>query len=711
LSYIIKTNSAFVSVKLTEIGREKISKGQLDFAYWSLGDSEVNYERQALIGLSDGVPMDSKILRPLDQQPSIKYFLTSNNGQPLNTILSSNINVVKATVNNKADTRGFFSANTATDFLSLTGTPYVKSVGSVSNANINGTKILTLSSTIQRNAGDFLLLKLLNDASDTTALDVTNNEIPLPYLWFKIQSTNSTSVTLDRNLPRYTNDVVNNSIVYIYQGGEIADAFGLSTPVAYWDTGTLSFDSSSSVSCNDVPIWNMNNVWSENLAGITGLTTTKLYEDFTKFGSYDYLGTISPYLEYENQDEINDMIINCGSNGNSYVDPFPKSLSIIHYTNNTISNFYGEFLYIDTTKNKTVTVSIPTIMYHRRNFDTEAGVNMGMNFVASGSTKLIGNSDIQYIDLLEDETLINDATPKVVGRVYPQLKLIVFHNDEIVASLSYKSNRNWTLPELSASLVPPTSGSTNGVLPSNKTMYLTYLLDNTGDGVGTTLPCQTYIKIDNNSNSTKDVSFKINDIDLLSYMRKTEKGTYDGSGFSAKNFKLIYQIVDNNTLRPDPGAWKVSDFTSTAITTLAGQTIDPIKLETQVSSAIGFILTKQIDSTSNIFDITQSLSLAANTTGVDVLQFGDERFFYGNIDTYIGATIYKTIFDLRISASQYNTTSNPTRNSSMQNAPNLYISEVGIYDTDKNLVIIGKLNAPIELVSGAVIMIEPSIDF
>lgn len=710
MSYIIKTNSAFVSVKLTEIGREKISKGQLDFAYWSLGDSEVNYEREAVVGTDNGSPKDTKILRPLDQQPSIKYFLTTS-GEPLNTLLNSNINVVKATVNNKAKTRGFFSANTETDFITLTGTPYVKSFGTISNADVNGTKVLTLPSTIERSVGDFLLLKLINDNSNASANSAENNETPLPYLWFKIQSTNSTSVTLDRNLPRYTNDITKDSIAYVYQGGEISDAFGFSTPVAYWDTGTLSFDASSSVSCDDVPVWNMNNVWSENLAGITGLTSSKIYEDFTKFGSYDYLGSITPYLEYENQDELNEAIYNCGTNGSSYVDPFPKSFSIIHYTNNTISSFYGEFLYIDTTKNKTVTVSIPTIMYHRRNYDTEVGLTMGMNFVASGETKFIGDSDIQYINLYEDENLINDNLPKIVGRVYPQLKIIVFHDDEIVAALSYKSNRSWTLPELSASLIPPVGGVSNGVLPSNKTMYLTYSLDNTGDGVGTTLPCQTYIKIENNSNNSKDISFKINDIDLLSYMRKTEKGTYDGAGFSANKFKLIYQIVDTNTARPDSGAWVYYDFTTTAITTLSGQTIDPLKLENQVSSSIGFVLTKDINASALIFDITQDLSMPPNTTGADILQFGDERFFYGNINTYIGATIYKTIFDLRVNASQFKLTSNPTRNNALSDAPNLRISEIGIYDTDKNLVIIGKLNAPIELSNGAVIMIEPSIDF
>jgi hypothetical protein len=46
-------------------------------------------------------------------------------------------------------------------------------------------------------------------------------------------------------------------------------------------------------------------------------------------------------------------------------------------------------------------------------------------------------------------------------------------------------------------------------------------------------------------------------------MRKIEGG-YDGLGFYADKFKLLYQIVsDENTA---PGAWKSYDYTSTAIT-------------------------------------------------------------------------------------------------------------------------------------------------
>ena len=81
MSYIIKSTSPFVSVKLTQIGRQQLSMGKLNFSTWAIGDSEINYGRESII---DANPTDitlsatCQILRPFDQQPNIKTFITSS---------------------------------------------------------------------------------------------------------------------------------------------------------------------------------------------------------------------------------------------------------------------------------------------------------------------------------------------------------------------------------------------------------------------------------------------------------------------------------------------------------------------------------------------------------------------------------------------------------------------------------------------------------
>ena len=711
MSYIIKSTSPFVSIKLTEKGRENLAKGQLNFSYWGLGDSEINYDREAIVDANQNnisLSASSRVFRPFDKQPNIKSFITKTDGSHLTTLNSSSINVVKAVVNNQASERGMFTNASSVYTTDITLT---KSYDTPNNLTITGSTTLYVSSATTVAVGDFVRLKVYNGTSAPTQFE---NSKAVPNLWFKVQATGTTGtskiLTLDRKLPNLIN-TPGFSFVFIYPSGEVADSFGYDTTTAYWDSGTLAFDSATNITCGDVKVWNMNNVWCENIAGITGLSTTNLYEDYTKFGSFDYLGAKNPYLEYLCTNTTTTLPTECNGPGYSYPDTVSKSVSLLHYTNNTISNLYGEFFHIDILNNKSVRITLPDLMYHRANYSTASGQTQGMAFVASGVSQTLGTSDIEYYDLYEDSTYVGN-NPQIVGKVLPQLKMVVIDNDEIVAAMSYKSNRNWTLPALSAFLSAPSGGTSTGILDINQTMYLTYSLENiTGTGLTTTMPCQSYTMVTNNTSGKKDVSFKISDVDLLPYMRKIENSDYDGYGFYAYKFKLLYQIVSDPTVRPDAGSWKVYDYTSTAITGVVGQTINPKLLENQAPITNGFVLTNAIDLLATTFDLTQSLSLPTNSSP-STLQFGDERFFNGNLTTYIGATIFKTLFDIRISSAEYTLTTNPTRSQQPStNPPTIKATEVAIYDTNQNLVVIGKLSQPVALENGNTIMLELSMDF
>ncbi len=721
MSYIIKNTSPFVSIKLTQTGREQLAQGKLTFSYWAIGDSEINYEREAIVDANPtNIPLSatSVVMRPFDRQPKIKSFIyPSSTGDYYKPINGGVLSVVKAVVNNKATERGFFELS-GSSYVTKTDSEYClynQFNNNPSNVIFTGGTTFTLGTTAVT-IGDVVLVK--HGVFTGSFLTPNTNNIPLQHLWYKIQgitgySSTNALIEVDRTLPDLTT-FSGYSQIYVYKGGEVYEAFGADNTTAYWDSGTLSFDSGNNVTCSDVPVWNMNNVWCETLAGVTGLTTTKLYEDYTKYGSYPYLGTKNPYLEYLCKTTASTetaLAFSCSGPGQSYLDDVSKSISILHYTNNTISNLYGEFFYIDTNNNKYLSIELPDLMYHRRNGSTASGTTMGMRFIASGSSYYT-TQDIEYVELIEDPALLSSSsTPKVVGRAYPQLKTVVIHNDEIVAAMSYKSNRNWTLPELSATLVAPSGGTSTGVLNTNQTMYLTYVLDNSGHtGFTTSLPCQTYIKITNNTSSAKDIQFKINETDMLPYMRKKET-SIDGYGFYAYKFKLLYQTVTDSMDRPNPSAWKEYDYTSTLLTLAAGDTIDPILLENQSPIANGFVLDKLKDNVSTTFSLINTLNLPANISP-EKLQFGDERFFYGNLSTHIGATIYKTIFDIRLNSSEFNSTTNVTRSlDGSTNPPNIKVSEVGIYDNDKNLVCIGKLSTPVALMNGNTIMLELSMDF
>jgi len=711
MSYIINNTGAFINTKLTETGRRKLAEGKLNFTAWSIGDSEINYNREAIVDEFQSNPSlsgSSRILRPFDRQPNITSFITTDGNTTANILTPNQINTIKAVISNKADERGFFSGSTSLETL-LTNT-YVNDFGIVNNSLIDGTNQLEIGTGVTYNIGDLVLLKFTNDSSGN--VPVFSNDEPLPNLWYKIQASGSTYVVLDRDLPILTGNTTDTSFI-IYPQGETYEAFGEGSTLPYWDTNTLSFNGCCDISCGDVPVWNMNNVWCENIIGMTGSsinnTTTTPNESYEKFGSWNYLGQKYPFLNYSciSDDELEASI--CDEPGSSVLDSVKKSISIIHYTNNTISNFYGEFLFIDDTNGKILKIDIPTLMYHRRDFSTSSGTTIGMSFISSGQNKFITDSDISYFDLIEDPSLIDsNLVPKVVGKVFPQQKMVVIDDDEIVAAISYKSNRNWTLPPLSANLVASQSG---GVLAPNEVMWLTYALDvEDNNGIRNSLPCQYYTKMVNNTSTNKDVQFKISNIDLLPYMRKIEDINYDGFGFYADRFKIIYQILPLGE-RPLSDNWLVHDFTSNSITNSPNETIDPTLLENQNPTVNGFTIDIPTIAGDTTYSIMASLNMPSNSTP-NLLQFGDERFFYGNLNTDIGATIFKTIFRLNVSADLFKFTDNPTRDEDVNNIlPTIKVSECGIYDSAGDLVMISKLSRPIKLTPGNTILLELSMDF
>ena len=74
----------------------------------------------------------------------------------------------------------------------------------------------------------------------------------------------------------------------------------------------------------------------------------------------------------------------------------------------------------------------------------------------------------------------------------------------------------------------------------------------------------------------------------------------------------------------------------------------------------------------------------------DLLNFGDEYFFYGNLETDIQATIYQMKYLINLSRNQFTDTSNPTWTSGTTS----YVSEIGLYDVNKDLIVISKLQSP-----------------
>jgi hypothetical protein len=73
------------------------------------------------------------------------------------------------------------------------------------------------------------------------------------------------------------------------------------------------------------------------------------------------------------------------------------------------------------------------------------------------------------------------------------------------------------------------------------------------------------------------------------------------------------------------------------------------------------------------------------------LNFGDEYYFYGSLETDIEATIYEMRCKVNLSNTEFKISTNPTWNTTTKP----YLTEIGLYDSDKNLMIVSKLQSPV----------------
>jgi hypothetical protein len=742
MSYINKQSTTLVRVKLTDIGREQLAKGQLTFANYMIGDSEVDYNY--VKGWSEFVPsigaatgefwfpeadgnivknIYSKVLRPKDDNPFFSSFLLNQSNQFIFSLnQQSNIQLIKGIVTNEADDRGFFSGSTVdSGLVAQTNSNFILEQGTIDLSNFDGTTdyttftqgVLTLNTPLTATSvNDYIIFRFSNPTlGNVTGSTMTSATINTVY---NITNISGSTIKVDRVLPTLSAYAGTIITYYTLPGGDdpMDTYYGASSLSAYWNSGTLSFQNSCDICVDNIPVWNMNNVWTENPAGLYKDSPVNYHEN-NLFGSEQFVGT-KQYLGYNR--EITVTNTNSMMDSKSYMDTYNKSISILHYTNSCISNFYGEQFYIDEETGKLLNLDIP-VMWHRRNdVGTESGTTLGMRFTSDTIRKtLSSNNDIEYYDLIEFSGMsVSPTLPLVVGKVFPQLKIVVIDNEELIAGMSYKSNRNYTLPDLAAELLTPVSGNCTGVLKAGESLYLTYWLENVGTGTtGTTtvttpiLPCQRYTVIDNKTNTDKDVQFRIGNLDELPYMRKIENVNYDGFGFFADTFKVLAQVVDKTTQnRPLSSNWKVINFTSTNITVNSGETISPALFENQNPNTTGFILTGSLYTGGTTFNLGDELDMST-ASYYGKMTLGDERLFYGNLRTHIGATIYKTLFNITVDGASIASTSNST----FEFGDDRYVSEIGILDSNQNLVLVGKLSRPIRISDSTTASIELTIDF
>jgi hypothetical protein len=155
------------------------------------------------------------------------------------------------------------------------------------------------------------------------------------------------------------------------------------------------------------------------------------------------------------------------------------------------------------------------------------------------------------------------------------------------------------------------------------------------------------------------------------------------SGYSATSMKLLVQLVTGDT-KPSSTAWKEIDVTSE----ISGSSINGYITMSGITGTT-FQIDRAIYDSGTPYNLGPILNLPENgDTGA--LNFGDEYYFYGNLETDISATIYEMKYLINLGRNQFTNTSNPT----WMSGTTSYVTEIGLYNSQKDLMVISKLQSP-----------------
>ena len=739
MGYILKDTQGLVVTRLTDVGRRKISQGNFNISYFQIGDSEVSYDNIDASNYSNSMVLEppynaqNNVGIPQSTKNDIKYpfYLQGTSGLTYGAPYQAS---AIEEVFNTASSSGFFTVTGDCYQMIQNGVCY-NSQYSALVSSFNGNASLSLqnspcsdSSTDTISAGTKVAVKITSGtagSADCYEFNViSGSEFCMspcqPTLFYNVVNFAGNVVTLDRPLPDFDNSSLalplfsaRSARLFFYQSG--ATAYDLTTPMLYDTTSVINYESICYPTDGFVRVWNMNIPWSESPAGTTSINYT--YEEF---GSIDYLG-LKEYYGYQNSSGQVD------TSGTWYYNSFgervnvapedQKAIAIVHYTNSSIINWYGEKFACEvydltnpggTGQARNFKISIPWLAWHKNKsccgsqsvsnqipttfyIDPPGFDNFDLlqpYYLQSSKNSDMNNPGIRYYHLYDTNAAYTDGPPNRVGKVFPDDKIIIFDDEEIVAALSYASNRSWTLPAPKLGTVAPgvCDGDTDGILnDSTECLWVTYLFRPPFKGGAQGIHCNYYQKI---CGPTLDCGSSEQNVTVNfggDFGCMTQNLPY---GWWAGEFWILAQKT-NTTSRPDPASWVAIDFTQ--VLSDNGYIDGDGYIAPSGMTSLNFTISQTNYDSGTPYELINQIELAIPVAPNEYsMNFGDETFFNGVINTDIQATIYEMRYSINLPDNQFVNSSNPT----WSEGDSTYMTEVGLYDKDKNLLALGKFQSP-----------------
>ena len=685
MAYLKKNIESLIDIKITDKGRELISTGKFcNIQYFQVGDSEFDYKNEEIFK-KDGKNQTQIVFRAKDKDSDIKYPIPVGSANEEDLLSCDTYGLVYPNHQEETVTK-------KVEYLGVSQNQNIKTpLGiCVPLFNFDGTDTLVTNKLI---SCEYIMIKFPQDPSNVLDTDG-------PCLWYKVISfINENTIQLDRPLPKYMHitDTSKEATIFEYAKRETTEyvdfniawteefaGFDVNLPRTYSDGARFL---SSKEMFGYTSYEHGDNYYSCNPTPLTTTTTTICPTEVTSLD----LNREPTVQLFSNVEPSGDTWDHCSS----YVDSYGKEtlvysdeqkmIGVIHYTK--WEDYYGvgewwkEF---DTE----FELNLPTLMYHR----DETGV-MGHKFkmgYVNNYVKSLVNDEMDsegevYFDLIDTTNNSN-----VVGKIFPHKQVIVIDDEEILMALSMKSNRNWTLPAPKVVRISSDADCIDSpddvMLPKDmsKQVYVSYMFYN-GNNKMYSAPSAQYVRIDPNGSDDYDVavSFK----DGFNFLRDSII-TDNDPGYQATKFYILVQQVDTGAT-PLSDDWRYIEYTDSLNGFVSGNNIVTSNL---VNTK--FIISADLYNNADAFNYRDLIGYP-NQNETNNLIFGDEFMLMGDITLNKQHSVYVMNFMLDLPDNKFIRSQNPTWDQDEDSKKqDLYITEVALYNDDKDMVAIGKVSKP-----------------
>jgi hypothetical protein len=700
MSFLDNNNSESISARITQKGRNSIAKGNFNIEYFQIGDSEFDYNFNTLTGQTN----HQMVMSPFDRSTNVKYPFKLDDSEGSTTFGNPIQNSTIETLRNVMGPAGFVSNFLEYDNTECTGTTIHTIKQEIDIISLTGGTSISFTGETFYNCEYVTLAFKPFCGTDPDLPVISGNSTSLIYkvIDFTTGVTYNT-ITFDRKTPNLTG--LTGSVEMICNGGEIE--YPLSSEVSPVCSPNL-IDNSEQLNP-----WKLNVVWTEKPIGadvsatdeeLTGYTSNKFVSTkellgYTStgqtFNNYtggtityptSYLNSFDEQILVNPSEQRTIAIIHYSELGDIVNDPerFFKYDDYISTNDDEDDTLYTDQDDVDVTDKDYFEIYIPFIHYHR-----STGTTYGSIFTMDDTDYYIRSTKNDRHDLLF-RYLIDEVGNKV-GKIFPNNKIVVFDDQELVAILDYRSNRRFTLGAPKVATVHSNDTASNSLISgtTGQTFWVTYMFSNdNGESPLNYLPCNYYSKVEVNVNDDEcsipypsNITVKFTG-DVFQHM-KTTLSEYT-NGFLAKNFKILIQ--DN--VEPISNEWRVIDYTTEA----GGNGTSYLNPSGLTDTT--FTVTKSEFDSAPYFDLETYMGndYLWNTTGSTTQpQFGDEQPFPGSIRLVRSSDIEEFRFLINLPSGQFDTTQNPTYVSGER-----MISEVTLLDSNKDVLVIGKTATPIK---------------